>query len=152
MKLKFDSLAHCQHLQHNGVASKQFEAITEGLTTMQIANLYSKEEIDALVPESVKTMVREERALRAQYEKEASVRQQARRKEIADNLRDIRKESRAERQQALQQSRNEWQQWRQEMAQDVKMTRRWLLGTLVSGIIGMAAYLSLLVDLLLHYH
>ena len=97
---------------------------------MQIANLYSKEEIDALVPEGVKRIVREEKAQRLEQSRQA-----------AANLRDVRKESRAERQQFIK-----------ELREMQMSSRRWIVTTIVSCAVAMTGCITAYLTIVMKMH
>lgn len=133
MKFEFDTLKYAKLLISKGVKSNDSEALSESLTAINMRNIYSKAELDAMVPQTVTDVL-------TQFRRESDLRHA----EFKERLE-------ADRQQfAADQLRHEADFQRYQLEQ--RSGRRWLAGLIITVGIALGGYLSALMHLLAHSH
>ena len=132
MKCQFDSLQYVKILGKKGVDSTQAEAIIELLTEVDIRNLYSKAEIDTMLPQTVQTMFDKFDRQFEQRRQEAEQRAEQRRQEA---------------EQRLNEQRKEFNKRLEEDRKEAIAGRRWQVATIITCSFALAGYLSIIIHI-----
>jgi hypothetical protein len=134
MQVQCDTLKYAKILRKKGVNPEDAEKLISTLTQIEIWNLYSKYEVDSMLSESVKEVFAKqdlhlEKQAKKQDEKLAEQLAEQRRAFDA-RMKDIAKYH----EQQLRDNRNE-----------LLASRRWVIGTIITVGLSLAAYLSALI-------
>ena len=118
MRIQCDTLKYARLLRKKGVQSESADDFMSTLTQIEIFNLYSKHEVDSMLSESIEKVF----AKHDRYVEKA----------IAEQRREF--------DQRMQIQKEQLQENRQELL----VSRRWMIGTMITIGLSLAAYLSAL--------
>ena len=125
MKIQCDSLKYVTLLENKGISHKSAKACFEVLTDMEIQNIYSVNEVNSMLNEAINKV----------FEDRDKVLEQ-RDKRLAEQKREFDENLRLQRQEMLES--------RKELRQEILASRRWLMGTMLTIGLSLAAYLTTL--------
>lgn len=125
MLIQIDTLKYARILKERGFPFKEAEALVSTLTRMEIHNLYSKIEVDKMLSESVQEVFVQQREKLAEQRREFDARMQSLEKYHDQQLK--------YQEQQVRDNKNE-----------LLVSRRWLIGTVITVGLSLAAYLSTL--------
>ena len=125
MKIQCDSLKYVTLLESKGISHKSAKACFEVLTDMKIQNIYSVNEVNSMLNEAINKV----------FEDRDKVLEQ-RDKRLAEQKREFDENLRLQRQEMLES--------RKELRQEILASRRWLMGTMLTIGLSLAAYLTTL--------
>lgn len=114
MRILTNELNSAKLLRRAGFSVKKSDAIMSMLFSSEIYNLYSKEEIDIMLSETVEKVFAENRFMLNEQRREFDAKMVVINKQIDKNY------------------------------DDLKSSRRWVIGTIITVGMGLAAYLSAL--------
>ena len=117
MRILINELNSAKLLRHAGFSVKKSEAIMAMFTNSKIHNLYSSNEIDHMLSETVEKVFNDNRVMLNEQRREFDVKMNMLNKQIDKNY------------------------------DDLKTSRRWVIGTIITVGMGLAAYLSALIQL-----
>lgn len=129
MNIHCDSLKCVTLLEGKGIESKLAKAVVELLTEMDIQNIYSIKEVDTMLSESI-TKIFEDRDKRFVEHK------------------DMLNEQKREFDESLRQQRQEMLESRKDIRHEILTSRRWMVGTMISIGLSLAAYLTTLIKVI----
>ncbi|MBA2650304.1 MAG: hypothetical protein H0U75_12080 [Legionella sp.] len=119
MRIQFDTLKYAKLLRRKGVDSDTADDFMSTLTQIEIFNLYSKHEVDSMLSQSVEKVFAKQDLKLAEQRREFDARMQDNAKYHDAQLREQRSELLA--------------------------SRRWMIGTVITVGLSLAAYLSALI-------
>jgi len=123
MRIQCDTLRYTQLMNEKGVEFATTNGFMSTLPEIEIFNIHSKSEVDGMLSEAVKAVIAEQR-------REFDARMQERAQQHEQQRLDSRNEARA----ARRENRNE-----------LLVSRRWTIGTIITVGFSLAAYLSALI-------
>lgn len=129
MKIQCDSLKYVTLLESKGIPNKSAKASFEVLTEMEIFNIYSVNEVNSMLNEAINKVFED---------RDKSFEQ--RDKRLAEQKREFDENLRLQRQEMLES--------RKELRQEILASRRWLMGTMLTIGLSLAAYLTTLVKMI----
>ncbi len=129
MKIQCDSLKYVTLLERKGISEKSAKAHIEVLTEMEIFNIYSVDEVNSMLNEAINKV----------FEDRDKVLEQ-RDKRLAEQKREFDENLRLQRQEMLES--------RKDLRQEILASRRWLMGTMLTIGLSLAAYLTTLVKMI----
>lgn len=158
VRILTNELKSAKLLRRAGFSLKKSEAIMAMMTGVEIHNLYSSEEIDIMLSEAVDKVFVEnrrefdEKIKEHRRESDEKIKEQRREFDAMFNLiqsesRESRKEHRADFASRFSQFQEENIESRKNQLNEIITSRRWLIGTIVTVGMGLAAYLSALIKL-----
>ena len=121
MQLDFDTLHYVKMLTCNGIQRPEAEAIVEALSRVGLRNLYTKEEVNEMIADSVQKVLDDNRRA---FEREMEIRVEEMNKRSEESAKRF-ESDRAE----------------------ARSARRWMVGTIITCSLGLAGYLSVLIRL-----
>lgn len=136
MKIQCDSLKYVTLLESKGISHKSAKACFEVLTDMEIINIYSVNEVNSMLNEAI-NKVFEDRD--KEFEQRDKMLEQ-RDLRLAEQKREFDENLRLQRQEMLES--------RKELRQEILSSRRWLMGTMLTIGLSLAAYLTTLVKMI----
>lgn len=127
-----NELKSAKLLRKSGFSPRNSEAIMSMISTMEIHNLYSRDEVDIMLSEAVeKVFARQDEKLREQ-QREFDEKLNLQHRELSSRLTLVQDENRDS---------------RKEFREEMKSSRRWLVGTIITVGMGLAAYISTIIKL-----
>ena len=152
MRIQCDSLKHARLLRKKGMNPNVAEDFMSTLTEIHIFNIYSKQEVDGMLSEAVKEVFATQDQKLAEQRREFDARMQDTAKyheqQIRDNKSELlasRHDNRSELLASRRDNRNEMNASRRESRIDSLTSRRWMVGTMITVGLSLAAYLSALI-------
>jgi hypothetical protein len=115
MRIQCDSLKYANILEKKGIKANDADGLMSTITAIEIFNLYSKDEVNSMLNESIQQIFIEE------------------------------KENRAKQDQKLAEQRREFDLQIKEQRNEALNSRRWMVGTIITVGFSLAAYLSALI-------
>ena len=141
MRIQCDSLKHARLLRKKGMNANVAEDFMSTLTEIHIFNIYSKQEVDGMLSEAVKEVFATQDQKLAEQRREFDARMQDTANYHEQQIRDNKSELLASR----RDNRNELMSSRRESRIDSLTSRRWMVGTMITVGLSLAAYLSALI-------
>ena len=129
MRIQCDSLKYARLLRRKGLKSEVGDEFMSTLTEIEIFNIYSKHEVDSMLSEAVREVFAQQDEKLAEQRREFDARMQDTARYHEQQIRDNKSELLASR----RESRN-----------DARTSRRWVVGTMITVGLSLAAYLSAL--------
>ena len=129
VKIQCDSLKYVTLLEKHGVSKEVATGFVQSATSIEILNLYSKDEVDGMLSESVTKIFESQDKRLAEQKREVDEGLKLQRQEFNSSRSEMRKE--------FLDSRNE-------MRNEILTSRRWMVGTMITVGLSLAAYLSTL--------
>lgn len=129
MRIQCDSLKYVTLLESKGVPEKSAKAHIEVLTEMEIFNIYSVNEVNSMLNEAINKV----------FEDRDKVLEQ-RDKRLAEQKREFDENLRIQRQEMLES--------RKELRQEILASRKWMVGTMITIGLSLAAYLTTLIKII----
>lgn len=152
MRIQCDSLKYARLLRKKGLKSEVGDEFMSTLTEIEIFNIYSKHEVDGMLSEAVKEVfAKHDRSMDdvfakqdqklAEQRREFDARMQDTARYHEQQIRDNKSELLASR----RDNRSEFIASRRESRSDARTSRRWMVGTMITVGLSLAAYLSALI-------
>ena len=143
VRILTNELKSAKLLRRKGFSPKQSEAIMSMITGMEIHNLYSSDECDSMLSEAVeKIFAKQDEKLREQR-REFDVMF----KLIQGESRELGKGLHEENRELKNEMKVDFNTRFSQFHDEIKSSRRWLIGTIVTVGMGLAAYLSALIKI-----
>lgn len=121
MRIQTDTLKYAKLLKQEGFHPKSAEALMSTLTNIEIHNVYSIDEVDSMLSESIKEVFVEQDKKLAEQRREFDI-----------NFNEL---------------KNEFKESRQYMVSEMAANRRWTVATIITVGLSLATYLSALFHL-----